>query len=103
MRFVRLPKFVREFRRLSPEAQQLFRESFDLFERACDELESNPYDFSWPRRLRVEKLVGQPDVHAFTWSFKRPDGRATFQFALIDDERVVILRRVGTHDIYRKP
>jgi len=103
MRFVELPRFAREFRKLSPEARRRFIESFREFDAACDELLREPNGFEWPSLLRVEKLVGQRGIYAFTWSFARPDGRTTFEFMTIDGQPAVVLRRIGRHDIYKEP
>lgn len=56
----------------------------------------------WPRRLRIHQLVGT-DAYSITWSFKSPDGRATFHIEVVDDEPRLVWRRIGTHAIYTNP
>lgn len=52
--------------------------------------------------LRVKGIKGAPGVYEMTWA---PDGRATWQYGpeVIPGEPHIIWRRVGTHDIFRKP
>ena len=38
-----------------------------------------------------------------TWSFAGPDGRATFEFVIVDGESRVRWRRVGDHNVFKKP
>jgi hypothetical protein len=56
----------------------------------------------WPKSLRVERLTGS-GIMAMTWSFSGPDGRATFEFVTVENEQIVVWRRVGRHSIYREP
>lgn len=52
--------------------------------------------------LRVKGVRGAPGVYELTWA---ADGRATFSYgrSIVGDEPHVIWRRIGTHDILRKP
>jgi hypothetical protein len=52
--------------------------------------------------LRVKGVRGAPGVYEMTWA---PDGRATFSYAasVVDDEPHIIWRRIGTHEILRRP
>lgn len=52
--------------------------------------------------LRVKRVQGSPGVWEMTWA---PDGRATFTYGdeVHSGEPHVIWRRVGTHDIFRRP
>jgi hypothetical protein len=37
-----------------------------------------------------------------TWSWRDPDGRATWEWMTIEGDPAVRWRRVGTHEIFRK-
>ncbi len=57
---------------------------------------------AWPTRLRVHQVAA--GIYSMTWSFAGPDGRATFHFATDEaGDTVLVWRRVGSHDIYRRP
>lgn len=102
MKYRVLPRFEKDYRRLTAEEKKQFRAALTDFIAACREYEKQPGHYIWPRHLRVEKLVGT-SIMAMTWSFSGPDGRATFQFESVGDELLVIWRRVGRHAIYREP
>lgn len=103
MKFQTLPIFTREYNKLSLEERTKFRETLAVFIAACKELEQGSSTFVWPASLRFEKLIGYDDIFAITWSFKRPDGRATFQLRREAGEVWIIWRRVGRHAIYDAP
>ena len=52
--------------------------------------------------LRVKAMPGYPGVYEMSWA---PDGRATFSFGspVKGGQTHVILRRIGTHDIFDRP
>lgn len=52
--------------------------------------------------LRIKRVQGTSKVWEMTWA---NDGRATFEYGeeLRPGEPHVIWRRVGTHDIFRRP
>jgi hypothetical protein len=52
--------------------------------------------------LRVKRIAGRPGVWEMTWA---DDGRATFSFAepIVEGEVHIVWRRIGTHDILRRP
>ena len=52
--------------------------------------------------LRVRGVVGAKGVFEMSWA---PDGRATWQYGdeILEGEPHVVWRRVGTHDIFRRP
>ena len=52
--------------------------------------------------LRVKRVVTHPGVWEMTWA---PDGRATFHYGpeVIPGEPHVVWRRVGSHEIFRRP
>lgn len=59
--------------------------------------------FRWPARLRVSRPQSAPGIWEMTWNFSGPDGRATFEFVMIDGEQYVRWRSIGDHGIYRQP
>ena len=103
MKFETTPRFDSDFRALPRDARVRFREVVPTFSAACDGYVSDPGSFTWPAALRVSRMRGAPGVWEMTWSFSSPDGRATFEFVTVDDERCLRWRRVGDHVIYRQP
>jgi hypothetical protein len=95
--FERLPRFDREFRRMSRELQRAFLNMLPLFITALRE--SPP---SFPPALRVKRVQGRDAVWEITFA---PDGRATFAYGeeVRPGEAHVIWRRVGTHDVLSDP
>ena len=95
--FERLPRFDREFRRMSRELQQAFLAMLPLFIAA---LRGSPSAF--PPALRVKRVQGTDAVWEITFA---RDGRATFSYGaeIRAGEPHVIWRRVGTHDVLSDP
>ena len=54
------------------------------------------------KSLRVKKIAGYDDVWELTWA---PDGGATFEYGapVKEGHPHVRWRRVGTHDIFKRP
>lgn len=51
--------------------------------------------------LRVKRVEGTDDIFEVTWA---PDGRATFEYGTPQGEGAhVIWRRIGRHDVFRRP
>ena len=52
--------------------------------------------------LRIKGVRGAPGVLEMTWA---PDGRATFEFGteVRRGEPHVVWRRIGTHEVFRRP
>jgi hypothetical protein len=51
--------------------------------------------------LRVKRVQGYAGVWEMSWA---ADGRATFEYGeQVPGEPHVIWRRIGTHDIFRRP
>ncbi len=48
-------------------------------------------------------MAGTDGVWEMTWSFSGPDGRATFEWASIEGEVQIRWRRIGGHEIFKKP
>ena len=91
-----LPRFWRDWTRLSSEAQEAFLAAVDKF---IDDLETGR---GFRSGLRVKGVRGTPGAYELTWA---PDGRATFSYgrSIVGDEPHVIWRRIGTHEILREP
>jgi hypothetical protein len=86
--------FWRDWRRLSPEQRERFREAVRRF---VEDLKAKR-----PPRpgLGVERFEGHPGVFEFRWA---DDGRALFKYGTSPhpgDVHIIWLR-IGTHDIYR--
>ncbi|MBM2822662.1 MAG: hypothetical protein HW413_1408 [Thermoleophilia bacterium] len=91
-----LPRFWRDWVRLSSEAQEAFLAAADKF---VDDLATGR---GFRSGLRVKGVRGTPGAYELTWA---PDGRATFSYgrSIVGDEPHVIWRRIGTHEILREP
>jgi hypothetical protein len=99
VRFVAMPAFVADFRRLPKRDQARFRKVFvEEFSPACDAFRADP-SLSFPDRLRVKPVVGARGLFEMTWSFSGPDGRATFEWIDLDGEPAIRWRRIGSHRI----
>jgi len=48
-------------------------------------------------------MSGTEQVWEMTWSFSGPDGRATFEWVTKDGDARIRWRRIGGHEIFRKP
>ncbi len=104
MRYVRLPSFLADWNALPQSERTLVKQWLaDVFLPAVAAYEADPTGFTWPRSLRFERLQHGHGICAITWSFSGPDGRATFEFSTRDCEPCLIWRRIGHHDIYRRP
>jgi hypothetical protein len=90
----RTRRFERDWQGLSETHPKRFGEAFLRFDH---DLAKRRFRLG----LRVKRVMGTNDVFEMTWA---PDGRATFQYAKPqDDEPEVIWRRIGTHDVFRRP
>ena len=53
------------------------------------------------RGLRVKRIQGTDDIFEMTWA---PDGRATFEYGTPQGAGAhVIWRRIGRHEVFRRP
>ena len=88
-------RFLREFRRLTPDQQRRFKDALRWFvtDLANGKLRST---------LRVKRVISHPGIWEMSWE---DDGRATFEYgpAELSNERHIIWRRIGGHDIFRDP
>ena len=102
MRYVVLDTFKSDYKRLSSGEQALFKNSLGEFVAACDRYAADPSSV-WPRSLRVKSVESAPGVLEMTWSFRGPDGRATFEWVQIDGQLAVRWRRIGGDAIFKEP
>ena len=103
MRFETTPAFDKDVRRLKREHLQQF---LDVLKTkvipACDAYAADPTT-AWPQSLRVKSVQGAPGILEMTWSFASPDGRATFELVTVEGDVRLRWRRVGDHDVFRRP
>lgn len=90
-----LPRFLRDWRRLSADQRKAFLAALELFVAGLETGRIDP-------RLRVKRVQGRAGVWEITWA---PDGRATFQYGdeIRPGDPHIIWRRIGTHAIFRAP
>lgn len=103
MKYRTYSSFDLDYGRLPREHRQMFRKAIQ--ERLLPAIAAGSFTGfpPWPARLRVHQLAGGA-IYSITWSFTGPDGRATFHLEQDDaGEPVLAWRRIGTHDIYRRP
>ena len=101
MKFERTQTFVNEWARLTEVERALALEAVRSFVRACNDAERDGKPPRFPTKLRVKGVKGTPGVMEMTWNFRRPDGRATWQWIEIDGVRAVRWRRLGGHEIFK--
>lgn len=91
-----LASFWKDWHSLTPEHQQAFRNAVEEF--VADLREGR----SFRPGLRVKGVRGHAGIFEMTWSL---DGRATFQYGeeVQPGEPHIVWRRIGTHDIFRRP
>lgn len=94
--FERLPSFLRDFDALTSSQKAAFLRAVIMF--AAD-LRSGK---GFRKSLRVKKMAGYDNVWELTWA---SDGRATFEYGVVvrEGHRHIRWRRVGTHDIFKRP
>lgn len=106
MRFQRTDRFDADYRRLSQRDRDAFRTAVRAFAAACDVVIERRDPSAWPAALRVKAVRGAPGVWEMTWSFARPDGRATWEWAMVEVDGVrhpaVRWRRLGDHRALRE-
>ncbi|MGH3158594.1 MAG: hypothetical protein ACRDNF_18745 [Streptosporangiaceae bacterium] len=93
--YLRLPRFNRDWDRLSEEDRARFRAALVVF--VVDLAVGNGFRPG----LRVKKMAGH-DVWEMIWA---PDGRATFSYGepVRDGHAHIIWRRVGSHQVFTTP
>lgn len=108
MRFERTEVFKADYKRLSPDERELFRQAARAFNVACDSFIETRNRSVWPTHLRIKPVVNAPGVFELTWSFSGPDGRATWEWTTVTDadgtrHPAVRWRRLGSHRIFSNP
>lgn len=90
-----LPRFLRDWQRLGLPQREAFLNALRLF------VAGLPSQTFAPQQ-RVKRVQGEPGVWEITWA---SDSRATFSYGteVIPGQPHVIWRRIGTHDIFRRP
>ena len=103
MRFETTPAFDSDYQRLNPEHRTAFRLVVkEGFGPACNAIAADP-SAPWPAALRVKSVRNAAGVLEMTWSFARPDGRATFELITVNDDIRCRWRRIGDHAVFRRP
>jgi len=97
------PAFDGDLRRLSRTELEQFRAVVqDRFIPAAERSARDP-SVSWPGSLRVKAVANAPGIWEMTWSYAGPDGRATFEWVVVDGEPAIRWRRVGGRAIFGSP
>jgi hypothetical protein len=102
VKYVVLESFKADYKRLSAGEQDRFKKVLPDFVAACDR-HAGDSTATWPAALRVKDVEGAPGIWEMTWSFRGPDGRASFEWAQIDGALAVRWRRIGGHSIFKQP
>lgn len=90
----RTSRFERDWQALTGEQRERFRRAFPRFH-------ADLAKRRFRAGLRVRRVAGTDGVFEMTWA---PDGRATFQYGTSEDQEPhIIWRRIGTHDVFRRP
>jgi hypothetical protein len=92
--FLVLPRFRREYAKLTPEQAAAFRAALAVF---LEGLASGTFHPG----LRIHRIEGTLGVWSLTWA---PDGRATFEYGqqVRPGEPHIVWRRIGDQSIYRR-
>lgn len=92
-----LQRFFRDYGDLTPAQQQAFRDAVELFKEGLETGQFHP-------SLRIHRIDSAPGVYSLSWSTDN-DGRATFQYGQpkLPEQAHIVWRRIGTHEIYRRP
>ncbi|MGH2387018.1 MAG: hypothetical protein ACRDIE_02350 [Chloroflexota bacterium] len=89
-------RFAAEFERLSSEEQKAFRDAVARFVTALREGRTPD------NGLGIRQMTNNPGVYEFHFSQR---GRATFHYGTEErgKDAEVVWRRIGGHEIYRRP
>lgn len=97
------PKFHRDFKKLKREHQLLFLDAQEQFVTEFEQILIQKTLKKVSKKYRVRVLKNTAEIWEMTWSFSRPDGRATFHLQEIEGEPILVWRRIGSHDIFKQP
>ena len=90
----RTRRFERDWDSLTAEQRRRFRIAFDRFDADLAAGRFRP-------GLRVKPVAAAEGVFEMSWA---PNGRATLEYGRPEGDDVrVIWRRIGTHDVFRRP
>jgi len=91
-----LPRFDADWRRLDEEQRARFSAAVAIF------IEDMRTGTGFRGGLRVKRVQGTADVWEMIFA---PDGRATWQYGaeVSSGEPHVVWRRIGTHEVLRRP
>jgi len=90
----RTRRFERDLKSLTHDERSRFPIAFEKFD---DDLAAGRFRPG----LRVKPIAGAAGLFEMSWA---PNGRATFEYWRPEgDEARVIWRRIGTHDVFRRP
>jgi hypothetical protein len=90
----RTRRFERDWKAVADADRERFRAAFHRFDRDLAGGHFRP-------GLRVKRIQGTDDIFEMTWA---PDGRATFEYGTPQGSGAhVIWRRIGRHDVFRRP
>jgi hypothetical protein len=90
----RAKRFERDWKSLGDGDRDRFRVAFKRFDADLSTGAFRP-------GLRVKRVEGTDSVFEMTWA---PDGRATFEYGTPEGKGAhVIWRRIGRHDVFRRP
>ena len=103
MKYERADTFKRDYKRLSKQHREKFREKATTQFHDAAEKAAKGEDNPWPTGIRVKAVQGTKDIWEMTWSFTDPDGRATWEWVEIEGETGIRWRRVGSHAIFSVP
>jgi hypothetical protein len=92
--YERTRRFERDWKALAEADRDRFRTALRRFDH---DLSAG----SFRRGLRVKRVEGTDAIFELTWA---PDGRATFEYGSPPSEGAhSIWRRIGRHDVFRRP
>lgn len=94
--YLRLPRFDADWRRLDEEQRARFKAAVTMF---VEDLRAGT---GFRGGLRVKRVQGTADVWQMTFA---PNGRATWQYGaeVSSGEPHMVWRRIGTHQVLRRP
>ena len=91
---IRARRFERDWESLTHDEHRRFRVAFERFDDGLATGRFRP-------GLRVKPIAAAEGLFEMTWA---PNGRATFEYGPPEgDEARVIWRRIGTHNVFRRP